>query len=83
MHVDWHWIKQRPHFLAEGLSAHYEVDVRYVPAKKDVERNLPSNITHSSLSLKKLIKVPFSGRSRTARCFQKYINGVAFNLGTR
>lgn len=80
MHVDWHWIKQRPHFLAEGLTEHYEVDVRYVPAKKDVKRNLPNNNTHSALKLKKLIKVPFSGRSRAARYFQKYINGVACNL---
>lgn len=80
MHVDWHWIKQRPHFLAEGLSALYEVDVGYVPAKKNVKRNLPNSNTHSALKLRKLIKVPFSGRSRTARCFQKYINGVACNL---
>ena len=27
MHVDWNWIKQRPHFLAEGLSQHFKVDV--------------------------------------------------------
>lgn len=29
MHVDWNWIKQRPHFLAEGLSSAYEVLVFY------------------------------------------------------
>ena len=29
MHVDWHWIKQRPHFLAEELSANFDVLVAY------------------------------------------------------
>lgn len=29
MHVDWHWIKQRPHFLAEGLSANFDVLVAH------------------------------------------------------
>lgn len=29
MHVDWNWIKQRPHFLAEGLSSAYDVLVLY------------------------------------------------------
>lgn len=29
MHVDWHWIKQRPHFLAEGLSAEFDVLVTH------------------------------------------------------
>ncbi len=82
MHVDWHWIKQRPHFLAEGLSQHYEVDVRYVPAKKDVRKNLPNNNTSRALKLKKLIKVPFSGRSMFVRRFQKYINGAACRLAT-
>ena len=29
MHIDWNWIKQRPHFLAEGLSSLYDVLVLY------------------------------------------------------
>lgn len=28
MHVDWRWIKQRPHFLAEELSALPDIDLR-------------------------------------------------------
>ncbi len=81
MHVDWHWIKQRPHFLAEGLSQNYEVDVRYVPAKKNIRKNLPNNKS-TALKLKTLIKVPFSGRSMFVRRFQKYINGAACGLAT-
>lgn len=29
MNVDWNWIKQRPHFIAEGLSDSYDVTVVY------------------------------------------------------
>jgi teichuronic acid biosynthesis glycosyltransferase TuaH len=29
MHVDWGWIKQRPHFLAEGLSCNHCITVVY------------------------------------------------------
>lgn len=29
MQVDWRWIKQRPHFIAEGLARNYEVTVFY------------------------------------------------------
>ncbi len=30
MHVDWNWIKQRPHFIAEELSNYYEIIVLYL-----------------------------------------------------
>ena len=29
MNVDWNWIKQRPHFIAEGLSEHFNVKIVY------------------------------------------------------
>jgi hypothetical protein len=29
MHIDWNWIKQRPHFLAEGLNEYYDITVLY------------------------------------------------------
>lgn len=29
MHVDWGWIRQRPHHLAEGLAARHDVEVIY------------------------------------------------------
>lgn len=28
-HVDWNWIKQRPHFLAEGLAEFFDISVFY------------------------------------------------------
>ena len=42
MHVDWGWIKQRPHFIAEYLAKNgYKVDVYYKPYSKKfyVENN--------------------------------------------
>lgn len=29
MNVEWNWIKQRPHFIAEGLNEHYDLTVVY------------------------------------------------------
>jgi hypothetical protein len=29
MHVDWHWIKQRPHFLAEELSKDFDLVIAH------------------------------------------------------
>lgn len=44
MHVDWNWIKQRPHFIAEGLAKQgFEVDVIY--KKQHVKNNLVDNGT--------------------------------------
>ena len=37
MHVDWNWIKQRPHCIAEGLAKNNnEVEVYYIGRKKEV-----------------------------------------------
>ncbi|PFK21278.1 hypothetical protein [Bacillus cereus] len=41
MHVDWGWIKQRPHFLAEGLNKFYDLLVmyRFNPIRKHMIKN--------------------------------------------
>ena len=41
MHVDWRWIKQRPHYLAEGLAGWADVLVLYKVMRK--RRKLPVN----------------------------------------
>lgn len=41
MHIDWRWIKQRPHFIAEGLSAFSKVLVLYRLSRS--RRKLPQN----------------------------------------
>lgn len=56
MHVDWNWIKQRPHFLAEGLSLDNNITVAYIKNKN--EKNNVFNKTN--LSVVPLRLLPFS-----------------------
>ncbi|SCG86388.1 glycosyltransferase family protein [Methanobacterium congolense] len=47
MHVDWDWIKQRPHFIAESLSHFYELEVvcqRSLRRSKDLTKK--DNVVH-------------------------------------
>lgn len=39
MHLDWRWIKQRPHFIAEGLSKRYDVTVVHFCSKNYLFKN--------------------------------------------
>ena len=55
MHVPWGWIKQRPHFLAEELSAKFEVNV--VIPKSFRTSNLTTNNTKVAIST--VFKLPF------------------------
>lgn len=47
MHVDWNWIKQRPHFLAEELGKNgFDVDVLFIPyQKKFLVDNVAENVS--------------------------------------
>ncbi|TVX89403.1 glycosyltransferase [Paenibacillus agilis] len=73
MHVDWNWIKQRPHFLAEKLSDLYKVDLFYV--KKYTDNNSIKNSRASSLKqIETLKKVPMSARYRLLRMAETAIN---------
>lgn len=55
MHVDWNWIIQRPHFLAEQLSQVMHVDVAYPLAYR--RRNLTRN-TKSKVHCRRLFRLP-------------------------
>lgn len=61
MHVSWHWIKQRPQFLAENLSQYFEVKILYKKSILELftESNSPNNcigIIQLPLSRFKLIQ---------------------------
>jgi len=60
MHVDWNWIKQRPHFVAEGLSREHDVLVLY-----RLGATSPSQATYfeTQLALSPLLPVPWSRKS--------------------
>lgn len=60
MHLDWKYVKQRPHFIAEGLSDFYEIDVVYFYSKQYLFRN-SDNITRNEkkINLKPVFRLPF------------------------
>jgi len=49
MQVPWGWIKQRPHFLAEGLTSHYKVRVYYDKPDKNASNQHVNNVTNLAL----------------------------------
>lgn len=60
--VHWNWIKQRPHFVAEGLCKNYNVDLFFTGTSKDVLiklgiKKLKSN--YENLNIKTYIPIPF------------------------
>jgi len=57
MHVPWNWIKQRPHFLAEGLAKKCQVKVFYKFNYR--QKNLVQNAMPSSIRRKALFVLPF------------------------
>lgn len=62
MHVDWNWIKQRPHFLAERLSEnnHVIVTYKYSYNRKQLQKRSMKN-TPKNLKLSKLWRLPSYG----------------------
>lgn len=55
MHVDWNWIKQRPHFIAELLNDKYKIKLLYC-LNKD-RKNLKQNL--SKISRLPFFQLPF------------------------
>lgn len=72
-HIDWNWIKQRPQFIAEGLSEHYAVDFYYFPSRRP-SLSVCTPSSPKGLRLVPLRKLPFSGRSMIIQWIQKFIN---------
>lgn len=61
MSVPWGWIKQRPHFLAEGISDYYSVDVFYKKSTLVKSKNLLTEIPKdiNNLKIKSFRIIPF------------------------
>ena len=59
MHVDWRWIKQRPHFIAEGLSHFYDITVIHFCSKRYLFGNSDSSTTNEkNLNLLPAFRLP-------------------------
>lgn len=59
MHIDWRWIKQRPHFIAEGLSDFYDITVVHFCSKRYLFRNSDASTTNEkNLSILPAYRLP-------------------------
>lgn len=56
MHVDWSWIKQRPHFLAVELAARFQIHVGYLRHYR--KRNLVSNERDQRIAYSPIFRIP-------------------------
>lgn len=75
MHVDWNWAKQRPHFLFEGLSQKYNVDLYYI--KKNFVATKKNTNKMQELYLGNIFpiyKIPLSGKSCPLALIERLIN---------
>jgi len=77
IHIDWNWIKQRPHFLAEELSQYYDVTVVYTYG---YNRSLikQSNKFDSFKKLIPLYRLPSAKLRNTF--FGKFINDLILKI---
>src|SRR5690349_18391814 len=73
MHVDWDWIKQRPHFLYEELTKIYEVELYFIHKVIDSKAHYVRN-TKASNGARKIKKIPFSGRFPILRLIERLLN---------
>jgi len=71
MHVDWHWIKQRPHFLAEQLSVDFDMLVAHPYS------NRRSHLVRNETSL---FRVPMLSLPLSRFKFIDFINRCAKSL---
>src|SRR5690242_14990871 len=60
MHVDWRWIKQRPHFLAEALMTHYEL---LVMDRKCIVPGIQLTANRTRLRRRSLLPIPWKWRA--------------------
>lgn len=61
MHIDWDWIKQRPHFLAEEFSEVYDITVLY-PISRNKKKLKKNN--RDIIEPKFFLKLPFRRKSK-------------------
>lgn len=80
MHVDWNWIKQRPHFLYEELTKYYHVDLFYVDKLYSKNHNKNSYDVYSDSKVKKIKKLPFSGKQKALQYIEKKMNRQSIQL---
>lgn len=80
MHIDWRWIKQRPHFIAEGLSDLYDVNVVHFCSKKFLLGNSDgSTANEKNLDLSPAFRLPLYEKKGVYGLNKAYLK-LYFNL---
>lgn len=59
MHLDWKWIKQRPHFIAEHLTDFYDVKVVYMASKEFFINSAESTNNEKNLNINPAFRLPY------------------------
>ena len=75
MHVDWGWIKQRPHFLAEKLHHDYNINVFYAFSRN--RKVITSNPT--SIKTFPILSLPFK-KNDLIRKVNTYLQKIIFSM---
>ena len=74
MHVDWEWTKQRPQFIAEGLSKFYEMYIFFpVSYFTKFKRLIKINRKYSNLFINPIPYLPLYTRLRSIYNLNKFI----------
>lgn len=70
MHVDWNWIKQRPHHIAEGLSKYYDIVVVY---PYNLKRTQLTKNNRGGIKLIPVFRIPFVTKFYILRLIDNYL----------
>ena len=74
MHIDWKWNKQRPHYIAEGLSNFYNINVVYFYSKRYIfEISDDSIINNNNLNLIPAFRLPLYQKQFIYRLNKTYM----------
>jgi teichuronic acid biosynthesis glycosyltransferase TuaH len=71
--TDWGWAKQRPHFIAEGLSSYFYVKYAYL--RRYQKKNMVINTKNNDLHFYQIFRFPFETNPLI-----KYVNKIIVSL---
>ena len=82
MSVPWGWIKQRPHFLAEGLSKYYHIDVYFKKSTRIKSKHLITKVPIDSedLVIRSFRLIPFHAIPILKRMRLDFINRIVLKI---
>jgi len=85
MHVDWDWVKQRPHFIAELLSSRYQMKIIYLSNIKNDEykKARVQNLKLNDISYFRIIQLPLRGRLKIVGYLNDILNKLLFVLNVK